>query len=500
MHLTRLAEELGDRPAVVQGGSGATLTYAELERQSNQVAHVLADLGLGFGDHIALLVENQIEVFPVVWAAQRSGLYYTPVNWHLTVDEAAYIVDNCEATVLVFSPGLAALAAEVSRRSSRTVRLMRLGEEVEGAVGFVAGAPATPLAAEIEGYPMFYSSGTTGRPKGILPELLGTPFGTGLQADGLMGTAFGLGPGSVYLSPGPLYHAAPLGWSLGTMRHGGTVVVMERFDAAESLRLIERYAVTHAQFVPTMFVRMLKLPEAERTSYAVDSLQVVIHAAAPCPVEVKRQMIDWFGPKLVEYYAGSEGTGFFMIDSASWLAHPGSVGRALLGSPHICDDAGRELPVGEIGTVWFSDTTRFSYHDDPVKTAGAWNERGWTTLGDLGHLDIEGFLYLADRRTDLILSGGVNIYPREVEDVLVMHPSVADVAVVGVPDGEFGQRVHAYVKPADPDADIRALEGVLSSYSRDHLAGFKVPRGFTFIDEFPRLPSGKLLRRMLPHP
>lgn len=494
MHLTSLAAELGDKPAVIMGGSGRSMSYAELEAASNRIAHVFAGLGLVVGDHIAILMENELELFPVVWAAQRSGLFYTPVNWHLTVDEAAYIVDNCEATVLVSSPSLDVLAASAAGSSTRDVTRLVVGESLDA---LASAAPVTPIGTETEGYYMLYSSGTTGRPKGIVPDLPGDPFGTGIQIDHMMAAAFGFGRDTIYLSPGPLYHAAPLGWSLGTIRNGGTVVVMEKFDAADALALIDRYSVTHAQFVPTMFVRMLKLPDDERRSYDVSSLRVVVHAGAPCPVEVKRQMIDWLGPKLIEFYAGSEGTGFFMIDSTAWLEHPGSVGKPLLGKVHITDDAGNELPPGNIGMVWFSEVRHFEYHGDADKTAGAWNDKGWNTLGDLGHVDAEGYLYLSDRRTDLILSGGVNIYPREIEDVLVLHEAVRDVAVIGSPDDEFGERVHAFIEPAPGVAAGLDLETELAAFAREHLAGFKVPRSWTFLDELPRLPSGKLLKRSL---
>jgi len=494
MHLTALAAELGDKPAVVMGGSGRSLSYVELEAASNRIAHVLRDLGLRAGDHLAILMENEIDLFPVVWAAQRIGLLYTPVNWHLAVDEVAYVVDNCGARVLVSSPSLESLAAASVERCSRSVTRLVAGANL---AELAAAAPGTPVRNETEGYYMLYSSGTTGRPKGIVPDLPGDPFGTGIQIDHMMAQAFGFGRDTTYLSPGPLYHAAPLGWSLGTLRNGGTVVVMERFDAAEALALVELHRVTHAQFVPTMFVRMLKLDQAQRASYDVSSLRVVVHAGAPCPVEVKRRMIDWLGPKLVEFYAGSEGTGFFMIDSPIWLERPGSVGRPVLGKVHIADDAGNELPPGAIGTVWFSEVRAFEYHGDPEKTAGAWNDRGWNTLGDLGCVDEDGFLYLSDRRTDLVISGGVNIYPREIEDVLVLHPSVTDVAVVGVPDAEFGQRLHAFVQPADGAQAGSPLEADLVAFAREHLAGFKVPRQFTFVDDLPRLPSGKVLKRNL---
>jgi len=499
MHLSRLAERLKDKPAVVMGGSGRSLSYRELEERSNQIAHLFRHRGLNPGDHIAVLMENRLEMFPVVWAAQRCGLFYTPVNWHLAEREAAYIVADCGARVLVSSASLEHLALAAAAASPALESRLVVGEgetEAERLEEAISAFPTAPAEDEVEGIYMFYSSGTTGQPKGIKVELTGAPFGTGLPLDTTMATAFGIGEASVYLSPGPLYHAAPLGWSMGTIRQGGTVVVMERFDARLTLELIQRYRVTHAQFVPTMFVRMLKLPEDVRTAYDVSSLQIVIHAAAPCPVEVKERMIEWFGPKLIEFYSGSEGTGFCMIDTPTWLKHKGSVGRNILGVVHICDDEGNELPPYEVGTVWFSGTRRFEYHNDPVKTAAAYNDKGWTTLGDLGYLDEEGFLYLSDRRTDLIISGGVNIYPREVEDVLTLHPAVADVAVIGIPDEEMGQRVHAVVEPADPDAAGPELAEELIAFCRERIAHFKAPKSVSF-EQIPRLPSGKILRRAL---
>jgi long-chain acyl-CoA synthetase len=500
MNLTDLAREHGDKPAVIMGGSGATLSYAALERRSNQIAHLFRSRGLRPGDHIAILTENRLEMFPVVWAAQRSGLLYTPVNWHLSGDEAAYIVADCGAQLLVSSGEREDLAAAVAASAAALRGRLTVGAPVAGVESLdeaVAAMPGTPVSDELEGHYMYYSSGTTGRPKGIMPELTGQPFGTGLRIDHVMRTAFGFSADTVYLCPGPLYHAAPLGWSLGTLRNGGTVVAMERFDAVQALSLIERYRITHGQFVPTMFVRMLKLPEQERTAFDTSSLQVVVHAAAPVSVEVKDRMIEWFGPILTEYYAGSEGNGFCMIDSATWLTHKGSVGKALIGEAHICADDGDELPAGETGTVWFSGTSRFTYHNDPAKTAAAYNAKGWSTLGDMGYLDAEGYLYLADRRTDLILSGGVNIYPREVEDALLPHPAVADVAVIGVPDEEMGQRVHAIIQPAVPGAGGPELATELIEFCRSRIAHFKAPRSVSFEDELPRTPSGKMLRRLL---
>ena len=501
MHLTQLAREHGDKPAVIMAESGASLSYTELERQSNKVAQLFRARGLRPGDHIAVLMENRLEFFPVVWAAQRSGLFYTPVNWHLSADEAAYIVADCGARLLVSSGGIEQMAAAAAAAAASALKgRLTVGSPIPGVESLadaVASMPDTPVQDEIEGYYMLYSSGTTGQPKGILPALTGQPFGTGLNIDHTMKTVFGFSPDTVYLCPGPLYHGAPIGWSLGTIRNGGTVVVMERFDAARALALIERYQVTHGNFVPTMFVRMLKLPEAERTAFDVASLEVVVTAAAPISVEVKEQMIAWLGPILTEFYAGSEGNGFCVIDSATWLSHKGSVGKPIVGEVHICSDDGGELPAGEIGTVWFSGTRRFSYHNDPAKTAGAYNEKGWSTLGDMGSVDSEGYLYLADRRTDLILSGGVNIYPREVEDALALHPAVADIVVLGVPDEEMGQRVHAVVQPAVPGAGTPELASELIDFCRSRIAHYKAPRSVSFTGELPRLPSGKMLRRLL---
>jgi len=499
MHLTQLAREYGGKPAVIMAGSGAVLTYAELDRQSNKIAQLFRARGLRPGDHIAVLMENRPEFFPVVWAAQRSGLLYTPVNWHLAAAEAAYVVADCGARLLVSSSSLEGLAAAAASAPSLAGRLT-VGAPVPGIESLADATelmPDTPIPDELEGYYMLYSSGTTGRPKGILPALTGQPFGTGLNIDHTMRDVFGFSPATVYLCPGPLYHGAPIGWSLGTIRNGGTAIVMERFDPAGALRLIERFRVTHGQFVPTMFVRMLKLPEPERAAFDLSSLELVVTAAAPISVQVKEQMIDWLGPIMTEFYAGSEGNGFCVIDSATWLSHKGSVGKPIVGQAHICSDDGAELPPGQTGTVWFSGTRRFSYHNDPDKTAGAYNDKGWSTLGDMGHLDAEGYLYLADRRTDLILSGGVNIYPREIEDALALHPAVADIVVLGIPDEEMGQRVHAVVQPAVAGTGTPELARELIDFCRSRIAHYKAPTSVSFEDELPRTPSGKMLRRLL---
>ncbi|WP_286958354.1 MULTISPECIES: AMP-binding protein [Arsenicicoccus] len=498
MDLTSLASELADKPAYLLAETGETLSYRDLEDRSNQVAHLFRSLGLGRGDHVAVLMENRLDLFPIYWAAQRSGLYYTPVNWHLTADEAAYIVDNCGATVLVSSADREELAAHAASRASALRHRLVVGGDVDGVDSLAdrtADLPTTPVHDQSEGYYMFYSSGTTGRPKGILPAMPDVPFGTGLTLDHQL-SQFGFSHDATYLSTGPLYHAAPVGWSMAAVRHGATAVVMTRFDAELTLAAIEDHQVTHAQFVPTMFVRMLKLPAEVRSRYDLSSLVLAIHAAAPCPVPVKEAMIEWLGPKVLEYYAGSEANCFFAISAPEWLSHKGSVGRAVIGAAHVLDAGGDELPAGEVGQLWF-DGPGFEYHRDPDQTAAAHDARGWSTMGDLGWVDGEGYLYLADRRTDLIISGGVNIYPREVEEALAMHPCVQDIAVIGVPDDEMGQRVHAVVHAVQGVATGTELAAELVGAAARTIAGFKLPRSVEFVEDFPRLPSGKVLRRRL---
>ena len=498
MHLSEIARRTPDKPAVVMSDGSRGMTFAELDRRSLQVEALLHQHGIGAKDHVALVMDNGPEFLEVAWGAQRAGTLWTPVNWHLTEDEAAYVVSDCGARVLFATEATGDLAARIVGRSPGVEAAYVAGESREGLVDYVAArdaAPAAQSADEVEGTYFFYSSGTTGTPKGIRPNHAFPPFGTGLAIEHVMASSFGFGADSVYLCPAPLYHAAPIGWSMGAQRNGGSVVLMEKFDPLACLRAIEQHGVTHVQFVPTHFVRMLKLPEEQRRAFDLSSLQVVIHAAAPCPVDVKRQMIDWLGPKIMEFYAGSEGSGMTVISAPEWLAHPGSVGRAALGTLHIVGEDGEELPPGEVGTVYFEGGGTFEYYNDPEKTAKAFNDKGWATLGDLGSLDEEGYLYLADRRTDLIISGGVNVYPAEVEEALVLHPAVADVAVIGVPDDEMGQAVRAVVQPAADRVPGPELAEELLTHCRTALAGFKRPRSVVFVDELPRLPTGKLLRR-----
>jgi len=489
-----------DKPATIMAGSGEIVTYGQLEARSNQVAHLLRSLGLGWRDGIALCLENSARFHEVCWGAQRSGLYYTAASTRLTAGELGYIVDDCGAKVLVLSFEQRHLAAPLLARTPRVVARYMVGGTVDGYESLeeaLVGQPTTPVADEAEGADMLYSSGTTGRPKGVKPPIRGKPLGelTGLVA--LCQGLYGFDHDTRYLSPAPLYHAAPLRFSMTTHRLGGTVVVMEHFDSVRYLELIDEHAITHTQLVPTMFVRMLKLDPAVRRTARLSSLRAAIHAAAPCPVAVKEQMIEWWGPILHEYYAGTEGNGFCAITSQEWLAHRGSVGRNLLGPIHILDDAGTELPPGEEGSVYFEGGPRFEYHNDPEKTAVSRTHQGWSTLGDIGRLDEEGYLYLTDRKANMIISGGVNVYPQETEDVLTLHPKVADVAVFGVPDEDLGEQVKAVVQPVDGAGAGPGLEQELIAYCRERLSPVKCPRSIDFRTELPRHPTGKLYKRLL---
>jgi acyl-CoA synthetase (AMP-forming)/AMP-acid ligase II len=491
--------------ALIVGRSGETLSYRELDERSARLARLLHDRGLRPGDKIAILAENHPRYFEVYWAALRSGLYLTAVSRYLSPEEAGYIVDDSESTAIITT------AAQSSTASAllELVPGCRLRMMMDGASpGFepyedlIASYPPERLPDQPKGDVMLYSSGTTGRPKGIRRPLRGvqiddpTAYGMGAFESGLLG----MDETSVYLCPAPLYHAAALSWSAGVHELGGTVVVMERFDAEGFLETIQRERVTHTQVVPTMLVRIMKLDPAVRAGYDLSSLQLVVHAAAPCPVELKRQVIDWLGPIVSEYYAGTEGSGLTYLTADEWLAHPGSVGRPIVGTPRICAEDGTLLPAGEVGIVYFEQpVTPFEYHRDPDKTRASRHPEhdNWSGLGDIGYLDDDGYLYLTDRRGFTIISGGVNIYPAEIESCLVMHPSVADVAVIGLPDPEMGEYVLAVVQPAEGVEAGPELAEELRSYARQHLAGYKVPRRVDFRPDLPRLPTGKLQKQVL---
>jgi fatty-acyl-CoA synthase len=504
MHPGVHAARFPGKPAVVMAGTWETLSYGDLDEHATRLARYLYDQGLRPGSHIALLSENRPTAFEVYWAALRSGLYITAVNWHLAPAEISYIVNDCGAEAVVVSATLREAAEELAASTPRVRIRLAFGGSVAGHDGYqeaLRDAAGNPLPSRPRGTDMLYSSGTTGRPKGVKRPLPGTQIDEpGETLADVFAPIYGFGPDTVYLSPAPVYHAAPLRFSGVIHAVGGTVVMMERFGPAEALAAIERHRITHSQWVPTMFVRMLKLDPPDRSKHDLSSHRVAIHAAAPCPPEVKRAMIGWWGPILQEYYAATEGNGITFIDSEQWLRKPGSVGRAGLGTIRICADDGRELPPGEIGTVYFErDELPFGYHNDPATTAQAQHPRHptWSTIGDIGYLDGDGFLFLTDRKAFMIISGGVNIYPQEIENALTLHPKVLDVAVIGIPDEEMGEAVQAFVQPAPGIRPGPGLAGELRGYLRDRIAHYKVPRGIDFVPQLPRTPTGKLLKGQL---
>jgi acyl-CoA synthetase (AMP-forming)/AMP-acid ligase II len=498
---------LGTRPdaaAAIWAPDGSVTTFAELDAAANQLSRLLRSRGVATGDHVAICMENHPRYLEVLWGCHYAGAVYTAVSSRLTAGELAYVVDDCGATVLITSRQMAEQAADIVAATPNVTTRLMLDGTILGHESYeesVSAHEPTPLDGRLAGTDMLYSSGTTGRPKGVSVRHGFGPLETTVTSvTGLLQFLFGFTADDVYLSPAPLYHAAPLRFAMGCNSIGATVVVMDHFDAEGFLALIERYRVTAVQVVPTMFVRLLKLPAEVRARYDVSSLRCVIHAAAPCPVPIKQQMIEWFGPVIHEYYAGTEANGFVYCNAEEWLAHPGTVGKAIVGTVHVCDDEDNELPAGETGTIWFEGTAPFEYHNDPEKTAGSRNPRGWTTLGDIGYLDADGYLYLTDRRSCLIISGGVNIYPQEAENVLVTHDRVIDVAVFGVPNEEFGEEVKAVVQPVEmpvDDAAASALAAELIRYCRTQLADVKCPRSIDFRAELPRHPTGKLYKRLL---
>lgn len=499
MHPSHHAKSHPERAAYIMASSGETVTYGELEARSNQGAHLFRTLGLKAGDVIAILMENHPRFFEVAWAAQRAGLYYACISSKLTAGEIEYIMSDCAAQVLITSAGVGPVVDELPALLPG-VKLYMVGETrapYESFEAARAAMPETPIADETAGADMLYSSGTTGRPKGIKPPLTGGPIDAPNALSMMAEHMFGFPPNGTYLSPAPLYHAAPLRWCMGYQRIGGTVVVMEKFDPEHALQLIEKYKIDCGQFVPTHFVRMLKLPPEVRTRYDLSSMKSAVHAAAPCPIPVKEQMMEWWGPIIHEYYAGSEGNGFCHIGPHDWLTHKGSVGKGTTAEVKICGDDGEPLPPRTEGVVYFAGGTPLTYHNAPDKVAENTNRHGWTTLGDVGWVDEEGFLYLTDRKSFMIISGGVNIYPQELENLLITHPKVADAAVVGAPDEEMGEKVVAVIQPmnwADAGDDLRAE---LMAFCRANLSHVKSPRMLDFMAELPRHPTGKLYKRLI---
>jgi long-chain acyl-CoA synthetase len=488
-----------DRIAYIVVPNGETVTYRQLDERSNQCAHLLRSLGLKRRDAIAILLENHSRYHELAWAADRSGLYYTCISTRLSADEAAFILRDSGSRALFTSQAMLGMAREMLSLAPGAEAFSVTGP-VDGFRDYLAerdAMPVTPIADESRGASMLSSSGTTGRPKGVE---LALPEGPLDGPDGLTDVArsyFGFEPDMIYLSPAPMYHSAPLRWSMCVHKVGGTVIVMEKFDAEQGLRMIQDHKVTVSQWVPTHFVRMLKLPADVRSRYDLSSQKLSYHGAAPCPVAVKEEMIRWWGPIIREFYAGTEFNGLCAITSGEWLDHRGSVGKAAFGTLHICDDDGEPLPARSEGLIYFEGGTPIRYRNDPEKTASAYNRHGWSTLGDIGWADDEGYLYLTDRKSFMVITGGVNVYPREIEDALVTHPGVIDIAVIGVPDEDLGERLVAIVQPAEWGSAGPALAAELTALAERKLGRVKMPRQVDFLAELPRHPTGKLYKRLL---
>lgn len=491
------------QPAIIMARSGDIVTYAQLETRENRLAHFFRARRLNRLDHYAIFMENNSRYVECCGAGERSGLYYTCVNSFLTAEELAYIVNNCEAKVLITSEqnretALSALKSCPNVEFCLIVDGPGEGDRILNLDEATKVFPSTPIADETLGVAMLYSSGTTGQPKGILRPLPEQPPAQKLPLLDFLERLWRYREGMIYLSPAPVYHSAPQSAVNLTIRNGGTAVVMEKFDPESYLQLIEKYKITHSQLVPTMFSRMLKLPEDVRKKYDISSLEIAIHAAAPCPPQVKEQMIEWWGPIIHEYYGATEGLGFTACDSEQWLTHRGTVGKVLLGELHVLDEDMKPCPTGAPGTLWFKTAAPFEYFNDAAKTTDVRSPDGtMSTVGDVGYIDAEGYVYLTDRATFMIVSGGVNIYPQECENLLITHPMVADAAVFGVPNKDLGEEVKAVVELAPGISDGAKTVDELMAFCAKHLSRQKCPRTIDFEDKLPRLPTGKLYKRLL---
>ena len=478
MHPHIHAKNNPDKPAFIMANSGEVVTYKELDERSNKIANLFRSKNLNSGDHIAIFMENNVRFTEILWAAQRSGLYYTPISSRLTASEVEYIIRDCEAKLIITSNALKHVVIELTNLINDIPDKYIIDGEIDGWNSLeesLISMPSSPINDEIMGQDMLYSSGTTGKPKGIKLPLKNIPIE---QSEDLMQVVTGLygtNQDTVYLSPAPLYHAAPLRFTMGVNYLGGTNIIMENFDAESSLKFIEKYSVSMSQWVPTMFVKMFKLPDDIRNKYDLSSHKCAIHAAAPCPIKIKKMMIEWWGPIIHEFYAGSEGNGFIACNSEEWLAHEGTVGKPIVGIPHICNDEGEELPIGEEGTIWFEGDSDFKYHKDEEKTKESRHtiHGNWSTLGDVGKLDEDGYLYLTDRKAFMIITGGVNVYPQETENLLITHPKVSDCAVIGVPNEEFGEEVKAVIEPIEWSERGENLEEELINFCKENLSSIK---------------------------
>ena len=489
------------KAAVLLHPSGTVVSLDDLDAAANRLANFFGRAGLTPGDTVAILMENNEHIHAAMWAARRSGLYYTMVNTHLSASEIAYIVSDSAAKAVISSRAMRDVCDRLAQAMPDGLPAIALiaDDDLPGWQRYpecVQNEPSDPITGPPAGQLLQYSAGSTGRPKGIRRplNLIGS---SGAKLVTPVFEALGVTGDSVYLSPAPTYHTAPAMWTMAAQSVGATVVMMERFDPEQALDCIQRYGVTHAQFVPTMFVKMLRLPDATRQRFDVSSLQRVVHAAAPCPPAIKRQMIEWWGPIVDEYYGSSEGAGISFIRADEWLDHPGSVGKPMRGVPHILDENGVELPAGEIGEIFYEGGYPFEYLNDEAKTAAARTPKGWVTVGDVGYLDGDGYLYLTDRRNHMIISGGVNIYPQEIENELIAHPLVVDAAVFGIPDDLMGQAVTAVVQLTDPSQASDELRDALLGRLRDRMAHYKCPKRVHFEAQLPRTEAGKLYKRRL---
>jgi long-chain acyl-CoA synthetase len=492
--------------AVICAESGARTSYCDLDRQSWRFVELLRRAGMSDGDSVALLLPNSADYLALTWAALRMGWYVTPLNPYMAASEVAYVVEDCRAKVVIGSGQYSRVVAQIAPLVPSSVQLLLLDGSCAGWHSIASELPGLrgePLANEVVGAIHCYSSGTTGKPKGVKLQRLSTPVECGVQRDAAKyAEAYRLTPSTVYFTAAPLFHSAALHFSIAVHGQGGTVVLLEhRFDPSSTLEYMARYGVTHSQWVPTMFHRLLKLPETERCRHDLSLHQLALHGAAPCSIDLKRRMIDWWGPILYEAYGCTELYGFTAIGTPDWLRHPGSVGRAVLGTIHICDSSGVEVPAGTVGNIYFAgeQARSFSYTNDPERTKAARHplHEDWATVGDIGYVDPEGYLYLTDRKDFLIISGGVNISPQAVEDALAAHPQVDDVAVIGVPDDEMGEVVKAVVQLQPGCEGSDELARVLIEYAGSRISRHMVPRSVDFVPKLPRLPNGKLYKRLL---
>ena len=502
MYPGKWAEISPDKAAAIHSKSGEVISFRELDDRSNQLARTLWERGLRRGDHIAILCKNDLIYFEIAWAALRSGLYLTTINRYLSSQEAGYILADSTSKALIATAELEEVACELPSHAPNCQTFLAVGGDIPGFDAYadaVHAQPATPLDEEPLGSFMLYSSGTTGKPKGICHPLTDASVADHNDHHAFHQETWSFDENTVYLSPAPIYHAAPAVLSISTQALGGTVVMMPGFEPKDALEAIEKYSVTHSQWVPTMFTRFVKMPEADRAGYDLSSHRVAIHAAAPCPVEIKKEMLDWWGPIIYEYYSGTEAVGSTHVTPQEWLKHPGTVGQSMGGAIHICDEDGTELESGQTGLIYFEMAREFGYHKDEEKTRSSRHpfRSDWAGLGDVGYLNDEGFLFLTDRATFMIISGGVNIYPQEIENVLILHPKVADVAVIGVPNTDMGEEVKAIVQAKEGLAQGPELASELIGYVRSKIAHFKCPKTIDFRSELPRLPTGKLYKQIL---